>query len=532
MASEAERRAMRDRCERDLYFLNSKVLGFSFLTKDFHKEFSALAQDGIRPWRSTDPEDKQWRGLLAPRGHGKTTEWTVGGMIQAQLKAGIDKNGHWRSPHFSQGIAHALDDKSQEIANETRKQWESNDTLKWLASDLSYRNPERESPKWTSSAYTLRRPTHYRVPSVVSFSPKASTVGMHFDMIWFDDVVMDVNSQTAEDRAKVLTFIRNSLALMKPMGWKRMMVAGTHWDVDDAYAAMRDEGGDFAGNIKLSVYDVFKVDGQPLWPEAYSLAALEKLERQLGPYIFSCCYRNDPMPAGIASFEAEHVQRYDATFDREGHWIPPDETRGYTILMAVDPNTSEETAYDPAAVTVAAWDSAGCIWVIDLLHGHPSPSELIDWIRGCVEKYRPTRILYEDVQAQKQAFHWMERDSIVNGVRFPIQPVKRGPKAGKYMRIMALAPLIKSDGLFVPNGSKYSPIMDEIKKYSKRAKRDDCLDTLADIYNENLKPSVPTEQIIPPSDPWMLSRITGCRADRMNKGATESALGAVENIYR
>lgn len=531
MPSEKERRELRERCERDLYFLCKRVLGFGFLDQEFHKEFCKETQSALHSWTGKD-NDPQWNGMLAPRGFGKTTLRTVGGVIQAELLGGIDGKGKWREPHFTQGICHAKDELSQNICKEVRSQWENNDTLKWIASDLAYKNPERESPVWTASSFTLKRPTFYRVPSVVAFSPEASTVGMHFDIIWNDDTVIDTNSENAEQRAKILQFIKSQLALLKKIGWRRMMCTGTHWDVDDAWAAMRDPNGDFGGNARWVVYKARQDDGTLLWPDRFPEEVLQKEERALGPYKFSCLYQNDPQPEGIASFEYDFVQRYTAEYDEKGQWIPPDPERGYWILMAVDPNTTEDTAHDPACVTTAAWDSAGCIWVIDVAHGHPSPSQLIEWIREGVVRYQPKVILYEDVQAQKQAFHWMEKDTLINGVRFPLQPVKRGPKLGKYMRIMALSPLIRSKGLWVPNGAKFHPMMEEIRKYSKRAKRDDCLDTLADIYSMQSKPSAPQPVVQSPSDPYLLSRLVKGRPDRMLGGATEGSHGALESIYR
>lgn len=518
--SERRREALRKRCEEDLYHLAVKVLGYGFLHEPLHRKMCEFAEETCAgAW---DGKDAQWSLLLAPRGHGKSTLYTAAHAIQLQLKA--------RDPTFAVGITHAVKPLAVRLLSDVKAAFERNALLKWIAPDLCWEDPEREAEKWKADEIVLKRSAHYRVPSYVAFGLGATQVGAHFDVIKGDDLVIDENSETGDQREKVKLAIAKMKPLLKATGWRRIHLTGTRWDVDDVYGDMTADSGPWAGRVKVMVLDCYLEDGSLAWPRAirggmmsgFTKEEFEEMEG-VNPYLFSCNYRNNPIPRESAAFDPDNVQRYTVEYEDDGSWRSPDDLF-VNMYTAVDPNIHEDTAHDAASVITAARDHQGRMWVVDIDHGHPSPSELILWMRRHVQTFRPQELLLETVQAQHNYIHWLERDTLESGVNYPTREVKRGGPHSKYSRIVALGPMLRGGRLFVPRGKKFEPIMEEIARYSPKANVDDCLDCLADIYQYGSTPQVVEKKPKPPRDPWLLGRLLG-RNDPNGLGVREAQHG-------
>ena len=490
------RKKMRARAEADFYWFCRHILGYTFLHEPLHKkicDFAVTASNG--PWKE---QDEQWALLLAPRGHGKSTLWTAAHTIHLHLCA--------KDPTFAVGIVHALRPQAVKIMSDIKFHFENNKLLKFIAPELCYANPAEESPIWRQDEIAFKRTAWYKVPSVVAFSIDASVVGLHFDVIKCDDLVIDINSKTKDQRESVDSYINRLKALLKVTGWKRIHLAGTRWHNDDAYQRMLDRDGPWKNSLKHLLIDCYDETGAPAWPTAFTKDELLRQEA-LDPHLFSCNYRNNPIPEGMASFSVDNIQRYSVAYTDAGEWIPPDPDERYVIYTAVDPNTRESTAYDAGVVLTAAKDSVGRMYVIDIDRGHPSPSELVSWMRRHTQKYKPAELMIEVVQAQYQFVHWLSRDTLDTGTRYPVREVRRGPSERKYDRIIALSELIRSSHLFIPHGQRFEPIMDELRAFSPRAQVDDCLDCFADIYSKGMRApaSVQVQQL--PTDTYLLNRL-------------------------
>ena len=511
------RKEYRAKAEADFYWFAWNILGYKFLHEPLHRQICDFAQSCSKgPWRE---QDEQWALLLAPRGHGKSTLYTAAHIIHLHLCA--------HDPTFAVGLCHALRPLAIKIMSDVKFQFEQNALLKAIAPDLCYANPETESPIWRQDEICLKRTAWYKVPSVVAFSVDASVVGLHFDVIKGDDLVVDVNSKTASQRQEVKDYLNRMKALLKATGWKRIQLTGTRWHNDDAYEDITKKDSVWAGSVKVKRIDCYDETGEPVWPQAFTKQELRKQEL-LSPHLFSCNYRNDPIPEGMSSFKRDDVQRYAADYTASGDWIPPNPDERYSIYTSVDPNTRETTAYDAGVVMTAAKDSVGRIYIIDMDRGHPSPSELISWMRRHVQRYKPAELMLEVVQAQYMYLHWLAKDTLDTGVRYPTREIKRGPTERKYDRIIALSELIRSKHLFVPHGSRFEPILDEISAFSPKAKVDDCLDCLADIYAFGMSApkKLTAEKTL--EDTYLLNKIITGRHG--NFGVRESFSGVINRV--
>lgn len=494
-ASESSRLAVRKRCIEDHYFFCAEVLELKqalgpIWTERVHRPIC----DFIGKKSS-----KKFKVLYAPRGMGKTTLFTIADSLRALLIGG---------GALCQGIAHFKKETAVKFLSDIANQCKNNDYLKWIAPDVFWNNPEVESKIWKSDEILLKRRKAYRVPSFVAFSTEATAVGMHFDVLRTDDAVLKDNVTTATLKENAKQFFRSLNPLLRLAGWKKVKVAGTRWDHDEAHGMLVDPDGDFAEQTDSLVLSIEDKDGKSTWEEVIPTSSLPALKREYGSLLYAANMLNSPTPGGKAVFKVEDVQRYE--LDPLANYAPILPTdRNYYFYTAIDPNTKESTAYDPAVVTTCARDSSGGMWVVDMRRGHPSPFELIDWIREQVKKWNPLKVLLEVVQAQSVYVPLLYRDSLDSGVIYNIEQVTRGGRENKYSRIVALQPLIESGKLHVPRGTVFEELMKELEVYHPKAERDDILDTLADIFARGATPPPLIEVQERPRDTYLVRKILG-----------------------
>src|SRR3990167_9922765 len=109
--------------------------------------------------------------------------------------------------------------------------------------------------KWNESQIVISKRTSAFVESSVDTSGiESSKVGLHFDRIFFDDIVSDLNVTTKAQMDKVYDCYKKSLSLLKPGG--DIILCGTRWAHGDAYGRIINENkGNFSIFIKNDLED-------------------------------------------------------------------------------------------------------------------------------------------------------------------------------------------------------------------------------------------------------------------------------------
>lgn len=142
-----------------------------------------------------------------------------------------------------------------------------------------------KSGKWNDSCGVISvREKAWKEPTVDTGGIETSKVGMHYDLIIFDDIVSDLNTTTKAQMDKVYDCYKKSLSLLKPGG--KIVVVGTRWHFGDAYGRMIADGG----------FKVFHVDAEkdkkygeyPFMDVGLTPVFLSEQRRVMGSYLFSC----------------------------------------------------------------------------------------------------------------------------------------------------------------------------------------------------------------------------------------------------
>lgn len=505
--SEKARVDARLRAQNDLYFLATEILewgcdkGGPTVQPEFHRPLCRWIEDVGERAGGPLSLTKQ---LLWPRYHGKTTFFTNADSIRWCLKV----------PDICIAVGHAQAADAVEIIVAIRSEFENKPMLKWIAPDVCYGDPEKESPLWNRDSFVIRRRHHNKTPTFQAVSPEAMPTGMHFDIWCWDDLVTERNVQTAEQREKMYKAIGYAAPYLPPTRLRYTKIAGTRWHIQDAYgrviadAEKRGKVTDMAvgQRVRSSRLDclssgMLRPDGR-CWMDKYFCPekdgeddpriSLQDLKDEMGTHTFYACMMNKPVADGMAAFKTDDVQRWNSAGDplsddeRFKAWSPPVEGRKWRFYSAVDFNIKPDDTGDHAVVLTAAKSDKGEIAVVDMTRGHPTQAALADWIEDHCARWKPERVFVEAAGYQETFSQLLDARKLLKNIYIPYETVPRGGvrSASKNTRIMALQATVEAKRFFVPFDRKFDPILKEMDEFTQDGKgqMDDCLDTLADIH--------------------------------------------------
>ena len=500
---------IRARTEASLYDFGWDVLDYKAMHEPLHRD---QVCSFLQTWRP----GKFIKVLLVPREHLKSTIATLTLPLWVWT---LDPDKH----DFPCGVntrfllAHGKLASAVDYGREIKDHIRNNEVLRWAYPEII--PPQTASHLWLQDKFNINRTRFDKTPSMVMGGVGASVVGKHFDWLIFDDLILSEDDvATPEARARTLLYFRQCMALVRRGG--RVLVVGTRWHHDDYYSLLTDPEGPYRNVVDFLCLSSGFYDRDPIFPPSEMVPQcgfdMERLQQKLdamGLRDFTAQYENNPRPDAAASFREEDIRRFRLDLDGT---VPT--TKALRFFTAVDPNRSVETRNDPCAIVTAAIDQDGDIWVVDITRGHPSGSQIIEWIRAHVLKWQPESVIVETNNYQLQLVHWMEEDQITNSVYYPIIEAKRGPKQRKFTRITALQPMVERGQLHVLLGTDFDQLVHELVNFGV-AKNDDLPDALADIYQYGERPrkAEPAKREAP-SSPFLLKSLLGEMVDLQATG--------------
>lgn len=491
MPSDGARLAARARAEDDLWFLATEILEWGFLKERAHRplcDWIVQSDCTKEEWRN-GLGINQTRMLLLNRYGGKTTLYTVADNIRLQLKY----------PGIAVAIGHSEKEIAVQLLSQIRYEFETKRKLKWIAPDVCFANPPKDSPQWNMDKFMLRRSSYYRVPSFMAVSPDAMPTAMHFDVWDWDDLVTFENSRTHVQRERSRNAYELAVPFLPPTRLGYRKVCGTRWHIQDLYGSIQK----VLPAKQMFVAGLIAPDGEPWLNESFCVerrnandrrkTVAELREEMGGSQKFAACMMNNPLPEGTASFHKDDVRRYDLIGSDRETWVPPIEGRNWAFFTAVDLNTQATTAGDVCVVLTAAKSNIGELVVVDVSRGHPTPSQRTAWCVRHNQTWRPKAMFVEAVAYQKTFIGDLAEARAASGDWMPVEAVNRGGQrtaGGKNDRIMSLQGLIEARKLWVPKGERFDFLLEEIEEFAAEtdSRIDDGLDTLADIHRLGRRP--------------------------------------------
>lgn len=471
----------RNKARRSLHYLCVRILGYEDVSAEVHEEVMQNLQKfqggtdvtderglvtytpTVPLWHLTGPRNTL---ILYPRGHLKTSIITIAHTIQWILNY----------PNIRILISTATGDQCKKMLNEIKSHFQYNKQFRYYFPD--YCPPAKRAADFGSQEeFTVpNRTKHYKEPSVSTCSVGKVIAGAHYEVIKNSDLVDKENVKTPGQIADVIGHFGYLNPLLERSevpphnGWTD--VEGTRYDFGDLYGRLLD-----SGTYRTVVRPHLGED--TVWPARFPVSELKRIEKEVGPYIFSCQYRNKPIPpeGGLCDpkdivFLPRHIV---------GQILPTLRLHCTIDLHGLEPARNDN---DATALTVHGFDRDGRMYVIDIRHGRFTPDKVI-WHIFNIHQMYPTLV---DFKIEKDAharvlLPFLQREASKRQ-RFPIMvPIKRDTHVSKQQRIRGLQPWFKAGIVrFADDLACKTDLILEIMQFPSQSAgvHDDILDTLAD----------------------------------------------------
>ena len=420
---------------------------------------------------------------LWSREHYKSTIITFGKTIQDILAS------HGEDPlrdEVTVGIFSHTRPIAKGFLRQIKREFESNDQLKNLFPDILWREPGRQSPKWSEDdGIVLIRKGNPKESTVEAWGlVDSQPTSKHFNIRVYDDVVTRESVGTPEMIHKTTDSWELSLNLGTRGGIERYI--GTRYHFNDTYREMMARGA-----VVPRVYpatDSGKIEGEPVLLTAEEL---EEKRRKMGAYNFACQMMQNPIAGSRQNFKREWLR----------FWQKQPKPGNRAIL--VDPANEKKKKSDYTAAFVVDKGADGNLYVIDIVRDRLSLSERTDMVFGLHRKWKISNkrlpVYYERYGKDTDIDHIrhvMEEESY----RFDIHEV--GGQMAKNDRIDRLEPDFEAGEIWLPERLHYTTVAGEARDMVKDfiddeylvhpvAVHDDMFDCLARIKDIDLKtPSV------------------------------------------
>lgn len=481
---EEARQQLRTVCKADIWFLAYHVLGYKDIDTDLHHEMCDV-------WgRRAKRRVTLW---LVPRGHLKTTLLTITDAIQEKL----------RDPNHRHLITNAKLDNAEAILGEIKGHFESNELLRWLFPEycwshlrgVSKQKFERLGKVTVSRLDFPCRTVWRKEGNIEIMSVGASLVSKHFDKMTFDDMTNDKFVDSADVRNSSFTWYRNALQLRDNPSTP-IRIIGTRWHFDDPYGRLqrlekvfrKARGGGKKAKMLCYIRKATETDVEgnpaPIWPERFTLNDLEEIKHDIGSYIYSCQYENNPLPDESAIFKRNQINEIYP-------WDVPNIVSNYIGVDLADEDTKKG---DFSAVVVISVDQFGKVYVREIVRGKIFPLELVDILIELTEQYNPVRVAVETTAFQKSIYKYWKKVSRERGVFVPWKEVKRSTQ--KFRRILMLQPVVERGDFAIVEGCPCADdlIMEMVEFSGRDSAYDDCLDALQAAYESSHEATDPQEE--------------------------------------
>lgn len=298
--------------------------------------------DAVHPWlyarcREVEQNADDHIDLWA-RGHYKSSIITYAGAIQEILK----------DPEISIGIFSHTRPIARSFLRQIKREFESNDLLKFLYPDVLYKDPQKDSPLWSEeSGIVVKRKSNPKEATVESWGlVDGQPTGKHFKLRIYDDVVTRESVTTGEQILKTTEAWELSLNLSSrpPRQW----IIGTRYHFADTYKTILDRGV-----VKARIYPATEngiPDGKPVF---LTDQEWNNKKNESGPYITACQMLLNP----IAGSEQ----------DLKPDWVRTWEVRPMTLNVYIicDPADSKEKGTSNTAMAVIGMDANHNKYLLD-----------------------------------------------------------------------------------------------------------------------------------------------------------------------
>ena len=209
--------------------------------------------------------------------------------------------------------------------------------------------------------------------------------------------------------------------------------------------------------------------GEALWPEQFSLQALEEKRDDLSLYFWNALYQQRPT-------KHDSVEWPESYFDSHDFWFDEWPTKTDTVVMSLDPSKGKTQRSDFSAIVALARTPNGHLWVDADVKRRPIGS-MVEDSAAFAHRYYPAcfRVEGNGFQEVLAPMIWKSMEELGIGW-IPVEA--RDSKGDKENRIRRIDPLLRSKSIHFRNSEGCRLLVAQLKEFPM-AKHDDGPDALA-----------------------------------------------------
>jgi hypothetical protein len=452
----------------DLYVFSKSVLGYSDMTEHAHGPMCVfLDGNQLKP----DGEPYRIKACGMPRGTFKSSI----GIGRAMQK--LVQNRNRTRAIFNESATNA-----QGFLKVIKQNAEQNKTFRTFWSDVIPRDTKKV--RWNDSQLDFNREIIRPEPSISAHGITGTLTSQHWDDLDFDDIISEEASKSekvmndATDRAKKYR------SLMVHPEQSTLSIRYTRWGFADTYSILfRDIGADMIHMLRGAIEN-----DEPIFPERLGWKSLAQIRTEVGEYMFSCLYMNNPRNAEVQDFniddlrfcELRETERGEVVilFDSEGREFRRYYLNQLEIYGTVDLAAAETSSSDRNAIAVVGICPTGEAVVLESWAKRCTPIDLMTHIFFLHRRFGPTKWGIEDTAYQK-AYKYFVRDyADREDIYLNVVPVSvpRGGGGKHKPHIRGLQPIAATHRLYVQ--ATHHILRNELADYPL-GEHDDAADALA-----------------------------------------------------
>ncbi len=406
---------MRRRAKTDLFWCANGVLGYDKMTEKLHGHMCKWV---------VDTEEDRYRLMLLPRGHYKSTIFTISDSIRISLPCdGFEMEHPYNlGPDVRILIGHESSGPpggASRFLREITGHFLANTKLMALFPECV---PTKKTEIINQRELELPRHERWGEPTFDTLGVGVLSQGRHYDFIKFDDLYGVEARDSRVVRAKTISWFNGAHSFFVSKKTGHLDLIGTRYSLDDIYDhAMNVYGSSLLRYIRR-VEETIDGKKQLIFPEETDYEGLLPLMNDPVEWVQ---HTNDPI-AGLTKFDPSWKSYYEwlsrtrlAVFSGSSHRIV--NLTDCDIVILIDPARQN----GKTGIVVTAMDSQGRVFILDTVKGKFSDQHFCNLVFHLVQRWNPRTVCFESVLFSELYQPWFEAEMKLRGVRFNITLIKR-----------------------------------------------------------------------------------------------------------
>ena len=417
---------MRRRCKTDLFFLTHAVLGYNKLSENLHGHLCSWMMRNRSP---------RFRLLLLPRGHYKSTIWTISDSIRIILPDD-QKDQPWPESLGTDCrlvIIHETIEQASKFLIPITAHITSNTLLMGLFPEIV---PSPREHRISKFELELPRSQKWPEPTIDTLGVGARGQGRHYNQIKADDLIGDKARDSKAEMETAIEWFDNIQSFFSEFNRDKLDLTGTRWAVNDLYKhVIKTYGPAILKYIRpAEEYNPITKQVEPIFPESFDSKAFEILKKN--KKIWNSQYANNP-EEGDSKFE-KGWKRYYQLHPTGKIIVFTGDERLVLDVMSLDLNI----LFDPSeggkgGLLVTGTHHSGRHFILEAIKAEQAHPAWCDLVFKLVRKWRPRTVAIEKVLFSAIYETWFKAEMKLRGIKFHITMVEPKGKEKK-ARVMGL----------------------------------------------------------------------------------------------